>query len=180
MSSYYDPVDAGEGSDEGHEVDHEVLAYRASYLRDFQRKLMCHEQYMQDPTGQSQNIASQPASDDEVPQDEEEEVPQELKRSYASVGTPRKKYPAKTPVSKSKGVKRVLSFDDSDGNDEEEEDDGPEDQPNLAAYFTLFSSLTEADQVKICRAYANYLASKSTKNRQRWSSKTNNWKNRHQ
>ena len=80
--------------------------------------------------------------------------------------TPRKKPAAKQP-------KRVRELQEA----EEDQDEGGdlEDHPNLSAYFALFESISEADQVKICRAYANYLASKNVKNRQRYSSKTANW-----
>lgn len=131
--------------------DREVLRHHAEYLADFTRKLMCDEQYLQDPTGQSQNI------DDVIVGSDDEEVPE----------TPRKSQAKKRPM-------RSHELFDI----EEDEQEGPEDHPNLAAYFALFESITEADQVKICRAYANYLASKSVKNRQRYSSKTANWAQR--
>jgi len=56
----------------------------------------------------------------------------------------------------------------------------PEDDiPDLGDYFAGFPELTELDQVKLCRAYANYLSAKDARNRIRYtqSGSKPQWKN---
>jgi len=108
---------------------------------------------------------------DEVDEDDEEEpanpyepaspeAPRKLVRSHATVG-------AKQPRMAQKRLRME---------DEVNEDD----IPDLGAYFALFD-LTELEQVKLCRAYANYLSSKTPTNRLRYSGKTSaSWNKRKQ
>lgn len=49
------------------------------------------------------------------------------------------------------------------------ESDDEVDEPDLKAYFALFEGFSELDQVKYCRAYATMLATRSVKNRTRYS-----------
>lgn len=51
----------------------------------------------------------------------------------------------------------------------------PEDDmvPDLGTYFAQFEDCPEPEQVKICRAFANYLSAKDARNRVRWSDKAN-------
>lgn len=46
------------------------------------------------------------------------------------------------------------------------------DEPDLRAYFALFDNFSEIEQVKYCRAYATMLATRSVKNRVRYSKDT--------
>lgn len=108
----------------------------------------------------SVQLQTPPSSDNEAEQDEvedygpydlnandlveeEEEPPRQLKRTHARMGEKRP---------------RVAFI-------EEEDDEGPD----LAAYFALFPSFTELDQVKYLRAHANALSAKKPANRMRYS-----------
>lgn len=88
------------------------------------------------------------------------ETPRKLVRTHATVGV-------KQPRMQQKRVRM-------------EEEDNEDDIPDLGAYFALFS-LSELEQVKLCRAYANYLSSKTPTNRLRYSGKTSaSWNKRKQ
>lgn len=55
----------------------------------------------------------------------------------------------------------------------------PEDDiPDLGDYFAGFPDLSELDQVKLCRAYANYLSAKDARNRIRYTNSGASWKSK--
>lgn len=123
----------------------------------------CYEGYVEQEAEEveDEDIDSNPATPTRNPYEPESpEAPRKLTRSHATVGV-------KQPMM---GGKRSRV----------EDEPVEEDIPDLGAYFALFS-LSELEQVKLCRAYANYLSSKTPTNRLRYSTKTSkSWNKRKQ
>lgn len=114
---------------------------------------------------------------DSVPVEEEEEEDSSF-FNHVQPSPPLNRYQPRTPGThaleqkkKHKAAKRSRVLDLVS-------EDEAEDMPDLGAYFHLFD-ISELDQVKVCRAYANYLSAKGPNNRIRWSSKSSGaFKNR--